>query len=117
MGEYDHLDDPAEREWLTNVAPSAVLRNAHRFYDFMTEEGVPVDSYTREMAFTKAAKALGISYDTLYDAWLSETAVAPETDIMYQRIIDVYRSGLITLDEMHGQMFRTSAKHVSPSGT
>lgn len=29
------------------------------------------DSFTRELAFTKAADALGIDYDVLYTAWLN----------------------------------------------
>jgi hypothetical protein len=66
------LDDPAEREWLTNVSPSDVVANAHRFYDFMRDEGVPADSYTRELAFEKTSDLLGISYDVLYDAWVDE---------------------------------------------
>ncbi len=73
---YAHLSDPAEREWLTNVEPADVLANAHRIYDFMRENGIPVDSYTREMAFEKTAEALGIPYDTLYLAWRDERPVA-----------------------------------------
>jgi hypothetical protein len=80
---YAHLDDPAEREWLTNVSPLEVARNAHRFYDFMREGGMPADSYTREMAFTKAGEALGVAYKLLYDAWLSERAV-PEAALWAQ---------------------------------
>jgi hypothetical protein len=75
---YAHLEDPTEREWLTNVPAADVLRNAHRFYDFMRESGVPADSYTRELAFQKAAAAQRIPYDVLYDAWLSETPVRSE---------------------------------------
>ncbi len=73
---YEHLSDPDERAWLTNVTPADVVSNAHRFYDFMRENGIPADSYTREMAFAKAAEALGISYDVLYQAWLDERPVA-----------------------------------------
>ncbi len=69
---YGHLEDPAEREWLTNVSPADVLRNAHRIYEFMRETGVPADSYIRELAFEQAADALGISYEVLYCAWLHE---------------------------------------------
>lgn len=69
--DFSHLDDPAEREWLTNVPAADVLANAHRIYDFMHEAGIPADSYTRELAFTKAAAELGIDYDVLYDAWLA----------------------------------------------
>ena len=75
-GRYAHLEDPAERDWLTNVTPAEVLRNAHRFYEFMREAGVPADSCTRELAFVKAADALRVSYDVLYDAWLDETPVS-----------------------------------------
>jgi hypothetical protein len=32
----------------------------------------------------------------------------------YQRIIDVYRRGLITMDELNWEIFRASAKHFSP---
>jgi hypothetical protein len=67
---YSFLTDPAEIEWLTNVDPTAVLANAHRIYDFMAEGGISADSFTRELAFTKASEALGIDYDVLYDAWL-----------------------------------------------
>lgn len=31
LPDFSHLEDPAERDWLTNVAPLEVLRNAHRF--------------------------------------------------------------------------------------
>jgi len=72
---YAHLEDPAERKWLTNVSPADISRNAHRIYDFMREAGIPADSYTRELAFQKAAEALRIPYDVLYDAWLNETPV------------------------------------------
>jgi hypothetical protein len=75
LEDWSNLDDPAEREWLANVSPSDVAGNAHRFYDFMREGGMLADSYTRELAFTKAAEALGISYDVLYDAWLNELPV------------------------------------------
>lgn len=70
---YAHLTDPAERQWLTNLDPQDVLANAHRIYDFMTEQGIPQDSYTREMAFEKAAEATGIDYNTIYDAWMFAT--------------------------------------------
>jgi hypothetical protein len=73
---FSWLDDPAEREWLTNVSPSDVAANAHRFYDFMHDEGMAADSYTRELAFGKAADALGVSYNMLYDAWLNEQPVS-----------------------------------------
>jgi hypothetical protein len=76
MADYSHLSDPAERAWLTNVEPLKVLQNAHRIYDFMRESGIPVDSYTRELAFEKAAAALDIDYDVLYDAWLNEQPAA-----------------------------------------
>jgi hypothetical protein len=76
---YAHLDDPAEREWLTNVSPSDIARNAHRLYDFIREDGIPADSYTREMAFAKAADALRVPYNVLYDAWLNETPLTEGT--------------------------------------
>lgn len=74
--DYSHLDDPAERAWLTAVPAADVAANAHRFYDFMREQGIPVDSYTRELAFEKASSELGIDYGTLYDAWLDETPLS-----------------------------------------
>lgn len=70
---YDFLDDPQEREWLIGLDPKAVLANAHRIYDWMTEQGVDQDSFLRELAFSKAAEALGIDYDVLYNAWLNQT--------------------------------------------
>lgn len=76
---FAHLSDPAERRWLTEVAPADVLRNAHRIYDFMAECGIATDSVPRELAFEKAAEDLGIDYNVLYDAWLSETP-APAVD-------------------------------------
>jgi hypothetical protein len=69
--DYDWLDDPAEREFLTNVDPQEVVDNAHRAYDWLRERGMAPDSVLREAAFTKAADALGIDYDVLYDAWMS----------------------------------------------
>lgn len=72
---FAHLNDPAERAWLTNLAPSDVVTNAHRFYDYMGECGVPEDSYTRELAFAKAADDLGMDYDILYNAWLYQTPI------------------------------------------
>ena len=72
---YDHLSDPAERAWLIEVDPAAIAANAHRFYAYLVECGLPEDSYTREMAFEKAASALGISYDALYEAWLWEKPI------------------------------------------
>jgi hypothetical protein len=77
--DFSFLDDPAEREWLTNVAPTDVLANAHRFYDFMAEAGIPADSFTRELAFTKASEALGIDYDVFYESWLYFQPIAAPT--------------------------------------
>lgn len=75
---YDFLDDPREREWLTALEPQTVLVNAHRFYDFMAEQGFPAESFLRELAFTKASEALGLDYDVLYQSWLDETPIAQE---------------------------------------
>lgn len=47
-----------------------IAKNAHKFYDVY-----PVDSSDREKAFLFASKELGIKYDDLYDAWLSDTPV------------------------------------------
>lgn len=69
------LDDPVEREWLTNVDPVAVRDNAHRIYDFMEAEGIPADSYTRELAFAKASERLGLDYNTIYDAWIDQAPI------------------------------------------
>lgn len=73
--DYPFLDDPAERAWLTEVSPTDVRDNAHRMYEFMRETGQGAESFIRELAFQKAATALGISYETLYDAWLEERPV------------------------------------------
>lgn len=72
---YAFLDDAAERAFLTEVAPAEVLANAHRAYDWLLDNGLDQDSFLRELAFTKAADALGIDYDVLYDAWLNQTPV------------------------------------------
>lgn len=77
--EYPFLDDPAEIEWLTTTSPEAIRDNAHRIYEFMGEGGLPSDSFTRELAFEKASKALGLSYETFYDAWMSESPISEET--------------------------------------
>lgn len=74
-GKYDFLDSPKEREWLTALEPQAVLDNAHRMYDWMTEQGIEQDSFLRELAFTKASEALGLDYDVLYQSWLDEIPV------------------------------------------
>lgn len=75
MTTYDWLDDPAERAWLTDVEPRQVLANAHRAYDWLRECGMAPDSVLREAAFSKAADALKIDYDVLYDAWLDKRPV------------------------------------------
>ena len=72
---YDFLDSASEREWLIALEPKTVVANAHRFYDFMSEQGVDADSFLRELAFAKAADALAIDYDVLYDSWLAETPI------------------------------------------
>lgn len=74
---YAYLDDPAEREWLTKVAPMDVLKNAHRIYDLMAEAGLSAESMIREEAFRKASHALIIDYDVFYQAWLNEMPVGP----------------------------------------
>lgn len=74
------LDDPAEREWLTNVKPEDVRDNAHRIYDFMTEQGIPEDSWTRELAFTKASERLGLDYNAIYDAWMHQRPLTAATN-------------------------------------
>ena len=71
------LEDPAERKWLTEVTPEAIRDNAHRIYEFMTEAGIPQDSWTRELAFAKASERLNLDYEVLYDAWLEGRPVAP----------------------------------------
>ena len=88
---YAHLDDPAERKWLNDLVPLDVLHNAHRMYDFMQDTGMSPDSYTRELAFQKAAAAFhdkGITYDVLYDAWLSEQPVLNQTSTVERLIYD-----------------------------
>jgi hypothetical protein len=78
---YAFLDDDAERAWLTNVDPAAVLANAHRAYEFMAEGGLSADSFIRELAFTKAADALGISYEVLYQAWILAEPIADASQL------------------------------------
>lgn len=75
VDDYAYLDDPAEREWLTNLDPADVLANAHRFYDFMHDCGLPAESFLRELAFTKASDALGMDYEVFYQAWMSVVSV------------------------------------------
>ena len=72
---YDHLDDPRERRWLSDLCPHDVVENAHRMYDWMRDQGIAPDSYLRELAFEKAATALTLDYDVLYNAWLAERPV------------------------------------------
>jgi len=69
---FDWLDDPAEIKWLTEVSPEDVRKNAYRIYEFLVEGGLPPDSVLREAAFEKAADALGIPYDDLYNSWLEQ---------------------------------------------
>lgn len=59
-----------EQRWLAAIDPQLISDNAHRIYDFMRDDGIDPDSWTREQAFTKAAKALSIDYEVLYTAWL-----------------------------------------------
>ena len=49
--------------------------NAHRMYAWMTEQGIDQDSFLRELAFTKAAEALDLDYEVLYQAWLNEAPI------------------------------------------
>lgn len=56
-------------------APEKVAANAGRIYDHMRENGIAVDSMTREAAFAYAASALDRPYDDFYDAWMEERAV------------------------------------------
>ena len=55
---------------LKDATAMDIVKNAHKFYDVY-----PVDSSDREKAFLFASKELGIKYDDLYDAWLSDTPV------------------------------------------
>lgn len=55
---------------LKDATAMDIVKNAHKFYDVY-----PVDSSDREKAFIFASKELGIKYDDLYDAWLSDTPV------------------------------------------
>ena len=57
-------------EVLKDATAMDIVKNAHKFYDVY-----PVDSSDREKAFLFASKELGIKYDDLYDAWLSDTPV------------------------------------------
>ena len=54
------------------LAPERIAGNAHRFYDYLKEQGLEDDTATREAAFTYAAKHYGVSYQRFYDAWLDE---------------------------------------------
>lgn len=57
---------------------SAIVGNAHRIYDYMTEHNVGQDSWTRELAFDYAAAETGRDYNELYDAWLhAEPVTSP----------------------------------------
>lgn len=75
--DYSFLEDVTEREWLTNVEPLDILKNAHRIYDFMAEAGLPPESFIRELAFTKGSDTFGIDYEVLYQAWINEMPVGP----------------------------------------
>lgn len=77
--QYDFLDDPRERQWLIGLQPQAIAANAYRMYDWMTEQEIDPDSFLRELAFTKAADALGVDYDALYTSWLDEVPLVPQT--------------------------------------
>lgn len=70
---YAFLDSKQERDWLIALDPQDVHANAHRMYEWMAEQGIDRDSFLRELAFTKAAEALGIDYDVLYQSWMNET--------------------------------------------
>ena len=72
---YDFLTDPAERAWLIGLDPEVIAAEAYRFYPFMREQGIDTDSFLRELAFTKAAEALGLDYDVLYDSWLMQKRI------------------------------------------
>lgn len=72
---YQFLNNPTEIKWLTEVEPADVKANAHRIYEYMAESGLPADSFTRELAFEKAAEALGIDYEVLYLAWINKIPV------------------------------------------
>lgn len=44
--------------------------NAHRIYDYMNENGILEDSWTRESMFDVAAEYYGTSYEWFYQAWM-----------------------------------------------
>lgn len=72
----DQFEPHIETQRLRSIfAPSAVVGQAHRIYDYMREHGIGVDSATREAAFAYAAIDTGRSYDDLYEAWLNEQPI------------------------------------------
>lgn len=77
---YDFLDDVQEREWLIALDPQDVVANAHRWYEWAGQFGGGLcDSFIRELAFQKAADALGIDYGDLYNSWLDRIPMKENT--------------------------------------
>lgn len=72
----DNPNDQADPRHVRLVfRPGAIVGNAHRIYDYMTEHNIGPDSVTREAAFEYAVADTGLDYETLYDAWLNETPI------------------------------------------
>jgi hypothetical protein len=73
---YEFLDSVEEREFLIALDPKDVVANAHRWYEWVAQFGGYLgDSFIRELAFQKAADALGLDYEVLYTAWLDLTPI------------------------------------------
>lgn len=69
----DNPEGQCDPQYLRSAfSPSAIVGQAHRFYDYMEQHNVGADSATREAAFAYAAADTGFSVDAIYDAWLEE---------------------------------------------
>ena len=49
--------------------------NAHRIYDYMVENGIGEDSWTRESMFDLASEYYDTSYEEFYQAWMEESPI------------------------------------------
>jgi len=65
------LMEISPEEFDKSFTPELILKNADNIYDYMRDNGVAVDSASREAMYTYAAATLGIDYDVLYDKWMS----------------------------------------------
>ena len=60
----------APAELPDDMTGQTVVENAHRIYEWMTDNGMSEDSWTRECLFSYASEDTGRDYDEFYDAWL-----------------------------------------------